>query len=297
MPAFLIRTSRGPYRRRGTRSAPAASLPSSVTSIRTYPAPSPSEATCPAAASRAAEQGGMAGDEKRAGRLAAEPLLAPVIRVTRAEATSYSMTPRSPGGTPTGPASTGGPRRSSSRTPLPTACPLVASTPSSAARARPPRSPSGFRSKPRTLSARTSAIRRSSCSVSRCGQSRAQSCPLSHARSQLTPPARYPGWPDGSASPITPMSSPGLPTPWSARPRSRSRSASGGAAADKRGVPSPALTIQSTLNRPRPGSSAHGLARDQGQRNALPDRLLLVAPKITQRSMKDPIGTGRARQG
>src|SRR5687768_13636629 len=69
MPALLIRTSRGPYRRR-TRSAPAAPLPSSVTSIRTYPAPSPSEAGCPAAASRAAEQGGMAGGEKRAGRLA-----------------------------------------------------------------------------------------------------------------------------------------------------------------------------------------------------------------------------------
>ncbi len=97
MPALLIRTSRGPYRRR-TRSAPAAPLPSSVTSIRTYPAPSPSEAGCPAAASRAAEQGGMAGGEKRAGRLAAEPLLAPVIGVTGAEATSYSMTPRSPGG-------------------------------------------------------------------------------------------------------------------------------------------------------------------------------------------------------
>ncbi len=79
MPALLIRTSRGPYRRR-TRSAPAAPLPSSVTSIRTYPAPSPSEAGCPAAASRAAEHGGMAGGEKRAGRLAAEPLLAPVIR-------------------------------------------------------------------------------------------------------------------------------------------------------------------------------------------------------------------------
>lgn len=56
--------------------------------------------------------GGMAGGEKRAGRLAAEPLLAPMIRVTGAEATSYSMTPRSPGGPPTGPASTGGPRRS-----------------------------------------------------------------------------------------------------------------------------------------------------------------------------------------
>jgi hypothetical protein len=69
----------------------------------------------------------MAGGEKRAGRLAAEPLLAPVIRVTGAEATSYSMTPRSPGGAPTGPASTGGPRRSSSRTPLPTTCPLAAS--------------------------------------------------------------------------------------------------------------------------------------------------------------------------
>src|SRR6266511_3857783 len=137
MPALLIRTSRGPYRRR-TRSAPAAPLPSSVTSIRTYPAPSPSEAGWPAAASRAAEQGGMAGGEKRAGRLAAEPLLAPVIRVTGAEATSYSMTPRSPGGAPTGPASTGGPRRSSSRTPLPTTCPLAASTPSSAAHARPP---------------------------------------------------------------------------------------------------------------------------------------------------------------
>jgi hypothetical protein len=78
MPALLIRTSRGPYRRR-TRSAPAAPLPSSVTS-------------------RAAEQGGMAGGEKRAARPAAEPLLAPVIRVTGAEATSYSMTPRSPGG-------------------------------------------------------------------------------------------------------------------------------------------------------------------------------------------------------
>ena len=59
--------------------ASAAPLPSPVTSIRTYPAPSPSEAGCPAAASRAAEQGGMAGGEKRAGRLAAEPLLAPVI--------------------------------------------------------------------------------------------------------------------------------------------------------------------------------------------------------------------------
>jgi hypothetical protein len=65
--------------------------------------------------------------------------------------------------------------------------------------------------------------------------------------SQLTPPARYPGWPDGSASPITPISSPGLPRPSSARLRSQSRSASGGAAADKRGVPSPALTIRSTL--------------------------------------------------
>jgi hypothetical protein len=135
MPTLLIRTSRGPYRRR-TCSAPAAPLPSSVTSIRTYPAPSPPEAGCPAAASRAAEQGGMAGAEKRAGRLGAEPLLAPVIRVTGAEATSYSMTPRSPGGAPTGPASTGGPRRSSSRTPLPTTCPLAASTPSSAAHAR-----------------------------------------------------------------------------------------------------------------------------------------------------------------
>lgn len=45
----------------------------------------------------------MAGGEKRAGRLAAEPLLAPVIRVTGAEATSYSMTPRSPGGGADGP--------------------------------------------------------------------------------------------------------------------------------------------------------------------------------------------------
>jgi hypothetical protein len=90
--ALLIRTSRGPYRR-CTRLAPATPLPSSVTSIRKYPAPGPSEVGCPTAASRAAEQGGMAVGEKRAGRLAAEPLLAPVIRVTGAEATSYSMTP------------------------------------------------------------------------------------------------------------------------------------------------------------------------------------------------------------
>jgi hypothetical protein len=38
------------------------------------------------------------GGEKRAGRLTAESLLAPVINVTGAEATSYPMTPRSPGG-------------------------------------------------------------------------------------------------------------------------------------------------------------------------------------------------------
>lgn len=58
--------------------------------------------------------------------------------------TSYSITPRSPGGAPTGLASTGGPQRSLSRKPLPATCPLAASTPSSAAHARPPRSPSGL---------------------------------------------------------------------------------------------------------------------------------------------------------
>jgi hypothetical protein len=43
------------------------------------------------------------------------------------------MTPRSPGWAPTGPASTGRSRRSSSRPPLPTTCLLAASAPSSAA--------------------------------------------------------------------------------------------------------------------------------------------------------------------
>jgi hypothetical protein len=53
--------------------------------------------------------GDEAHDLQATGMLSA--IVAPVIRVTGAEATSYSMTPRSPGGAPTGPARPADPDR------------------------------------------------------------------------------------------------------------------------------------------------------------------------------------------
>ena len=64
---------------------------------------------------------------------------------------------------------------------------------------------------------------------------------------QLTPPARYPDGRMARLRRLLRCPRRGLPTPSSARLRSQSRSASGAAPADKRGVSSPALTIRSTL--------------------------------------------------